>query len=65
MIEEVLTKDIACSMKKVKEKIEKKTNIYYIDHLLIRELDGLIKSEIEWEEKKQIENENKITNKNK
>ena len=50
--------------KKAKEKIKTKTYIYHVDHVLMKELDGPIKLEPEQEEKKQIENENNITNKN-
>ena len=43
----------------------KRKNRYDINHTPIRKLDGIIKSETDWDIKKQIEKENKITNKNK
>ena len=46
-IEEVITEDNTCSMKKATEKIEMKTNMYHVDHILMKELDSLIKSETE------------------
>ena len=39
-------------MKKAKEKIEIKINMYRVDHVLIKELDSLNTSEPEQEEKK-------------
>ena len=63
-IEEVLTEDNAYSMKKAKKKIEMKINMHHADHIPMKELDGLIKLEIEREEKKQIKNEHNIVNKN-
>ena len=63
-IEEVLTDYNPYSIKNAKEKTKMKTNMYHVDHVLMKELASLIKTEIEQEEKKQIEIENNITSKN-